>query len=442
LFGRCSNPPSTLAARLGLQARRSVYSVVGGDQPQALVNEFAEAIFAGGVRSALLAGAEATAAMKLAMRSGAKLDWSESSEGELEERGPGAALLSSYELENGLGYPTQTYPVFEQALRARLGQTPEAYGKMISQLLASFSQVAAGNRYAQFPVIRSAEFLETASAENYPIAEPYLKWHVAQDAVNQGAALVLTCVGQAQEIGVDPAKWVYLHGYAQVSDKFVTERPDLSRSRAMELVLQRALRSAGKSVGELSHFDLYSCFPCAVLIAAEYLGLDWRRTVPTVTGGLPFFGGPGNNYSMHAIATMVERLRQDPGAFGLVLANGGFLTKQAAGVYSTAQRREWRPLSSADLQAAIDAEPAVPLLAKSVDARVESYTVTYHRGQPQRGYILGRAGEGRILARARTGHRTTLAALAKEDPIGRVIRVEHDTATNYICPSDQYWTNE
>ena len=63
-FGRCTNPPATLAAELGVKGARCIYSVVGGDQPQALVNEAAEAIFAGDAEAVLLAGAEATAAMK------------------------------------------------------------------------------------------------------------------------------------------------------------------------------------------------------------------------------------------------------------------------------------------------------------------------------------------------------------------------------------------
>src|SRR3546814_14963988 len=75
---------------------------------------------------------------------------------------------------------------------------------------------------------------------------------------------------------------------------------------------------AGKAVAAINQFDLYSCFPCAVLLAAETLGIDWHKTPCTVTGGLPFFGGAGNNYSMHAIATMAERLRASPGDYGLV----------------------------------------------------------------------------------------------------------------------------
>jgi acetyl-CoA C-acetyltransferase len=436
-FGRCANPPATLAAAVGIAPRRAIYSKVGGDQPQALVNEFAEAIFNGQSQAAVLAGAEAIAAMKSAERSRLDLDWSTSEVAEMEDRGPGKRLLSAYELANGLSFPTQTYPAFEQALRARLGLSRDEHRQLMSELWTSFSAVAASNPYAQFPLARSASFLATPSVENYEIADPYLKWHVAQDAVNQGAALVLTSVGKARELGIDPRRWVYLHGYGQAADRFITERQDLSRSRAMELVLKRALESANRQASDIAFFDLYSCFPCAVLIAAEALGIDWRQSVPTVTGGLPFFGGAGNNYSMHAIASMVEKLRGAPGAYGLVLANGGYLSKEAAGVYSTTAVENWRPISSDDLQATIDAGPAPQLLTESVEAVVESYTVTFRKGQPNRGYVLARTDNGRILARARSGHRATLKALADVDPIGRVVRIEAEGGTNFLAPFDR-----
>ena len=88
-FGRCAKPPATLAADTGLNARDAIYSVVGGDQPQALVGEAAEAIFAGQARAVLLAGAEATAAMKAALRAGLTLDWSGSAKAAQEDRGLG-----------------------------------------------------------------------------------------------------------------------------------------------------------------------------------------------------------------------------------------------------------------------------------------------------------------------------------------------------------------
>jgi acetyl-CoA C-acetyltransferase len=434
-----SNPPRALATDLGVKVRRALYSGIGGHQPQALVNEFAEAIFAGEARAVLLAGAEAMGAMKAAARRHLKLDWSRAVDGEMEDRGLGPAMLSPYEIANGLGYPTQTYPLFEHALRARLGRGRDDYRRIMSELLAGFSKVAAANPFAQFPVERSPSFLETPSAENYPVADPYLKWHVAQDAVNQGAAVVLTSLAEARSLGVPEDRLVYLHGYAEVADRFVSERPDLSKSRAMEGVLARALENAGVSASEIAHIDLYSCFPCAVFIAAEALGLDWRERSLTVTGGLPFFGGPGNNYSMHAIASLAGRLRQDRGAFGLVLANGGFLSKEAAGVYSTKPVNAWRPASSADLQAALDAQPAPQLASETTEATIETFTVTYAKGSPHRGTVVAKAGNRRILARARSGHRATLHALAKDDPIGQTVRIQNE-GLNYICASDAVGT--
>ncbi|MGK2908372.1 MAG: enoyl-CoA hydratase-related protein [Sphingobium sp.] len=436
-FGRDANPPGSLATALLVSGAEHVYSYVGGDQPQKLVSEAAEDIFAGKVRAVLIAGSEATGAMKLAQKSRIRLDWSKTSDQPLDDRGTGPELLSKYERNNGLGMPTQTYPALEHALRHRLGLSREQHLELMSELWATFSKVAEDNPHSQFAAPRTAEFLATPSRENYPIADPYLKWHVAQDAVNQGAAVIVTSVGQAQALGIDPSKWIYLHGYSAATDRLVTEREDLSRSLAIELALDHALKAAGKQASDITLFDLYSCFPCAVLLAAEALSLDWRETPATVTGGLPFFGGPGNSYSLHAIATMVEKLRDAPEEFGLVLANGGFLSKEAVGIYSAVPKHHWQPVSSADIQAEIDGQPAPALLSKSTDATIETYTVTYKRGSPSRGYVIASTPEGRILARVRTGHRATLGALAAKDPVGLRVHITHENGVNYLEPADR-----
>jgi acetyl-CoA C-acetyltransferase len=239
-FGRCANPPATVAHHLGLRPRRVIHSAVGGDQPQALVNGMAEAIFRGDCTVALIAGGEAVAAAKLAQRRRLKLDWSAGVTADLEDRDTGEPLLSGYEIKKGLGMPIQTYPHFEHAWRTRHGLSRTDYTALISQLWSRFSAVAAANPFAQFPSARSADFLASATKDNYVVADPYLKWHVAQDAVNQGAALVMTSVRRATELGIPERNWVYLHGYARVSNKLVSERSDLSRSKAMELVLASA----------------------------------------------------------------------------------------------------------------------------------------------------------------------------------------------------------
>lgn len=431
-FGRCANPPASLVEALGLNSACCIYSAVGGDQPQALVNEAAEAIFSGDVDAVLLAGSEATAAMKTALKKRVKLDWSKSADGAWQDRGLGAELLSAFEIANGLGAPTQTYPVFENALRSRLGMSRDTYAAMMADLWARFAAVARDNPYAQFPEAKAADFLSTPSRENYRVADPYLKWHVAQDAVNQGAAVILTSTGAAKKAGIDPEKWIYLHGYAALHDQAITDRPDLSRSRPIAGALAGALAMADRTVDEIAHLDLYSCFPCAVLIAAEALGIDWRARDCTVTGGLPFFGGAGNNYAMHAIATMAERLRANPDDFGLLLANGGYLSKEAAGVYSTRPKPDWKPRTAETGQDAIDGAAAPPLLRETTEATVETYTVTWKRGHPSRGFVIASNDRGRVLARVRTGHRATLETLHREDPIGREVRIVHENGVNFL----------
>ena len=134
---------------------------------------------------------------------------------------------------------------------------------------------------------------------------------------------------------------------------------------------------------------------------------------------------------MHAIASMVEKLRTDRQAYGLVLANGGFLSKEAAGVYSAQPVENWQP-STVDLQPEIDALAAPQLLAESCEAQVETYTVTYAKGAPQRAYVIARNEKGRILGRIRNGDLQLAQALADNDPAGRTARFEHEGGTNYL----------
>jgi acetyl-CoA C-acetyltransferase len=435
-FGRCANPPATLAADCGLSPRDTIYSVVGGDQPQTLVNAAAAAIYAGDCRAILLSGAEATAAMKAALKAGITLDWSTSAEGECDDRGLGPMLLSPYEIANGLGAPTQTYPAFEHALAARLGHDRAAHRALMSKLWAGFSRVAARNPFAQFPVARDEAFMSAPSAENYPLADPYLKWDVAQDAVNQGAALILTSAGEADRLGIAETKRVYLQGHASAKDRTPSERPDLSRSLATDLVLRQTLEGSGCTVADIAHIDLYSCFPVAVLLAAETLGLDPVANPEglTLTGGLPFFGGAGNNYSMHAIAEAVARCRTNPGSRALVLANGGFLSKEAAGVYSTAPLPGWQPQSSAAIQAECDAQAHPPLLSEDAEGTLETFTVTYAKGEAQRGYAFLRTDDdARILARTPKGEAALLAAATRKGVAGQRFRVQHSDGVNTLA---------
>jgi acetyl-CoA C-acetyltransferase len=115
---------------------------------------------------------------------------------------------------------------------------------------------------------------------------------------------------------------------------FISHRHHFWKTPAIELAGRRVLELAGLGIDDIGIIDLYSCFPSAVQLGAQSLGLSIDRQL-TRTGGLPFGGGPWNNYVMHAIATVMNDLRANPGEKALVWANGGYTTKHAFGVYAT-----------------------------------------------------------------------------------------------------------
>ena len=167
---------------------------------------------------------------------------------------------------------------------------------------------------------------------------PYTKLLNSNIQTDQAAALILCSDAVARELGIDRERWVHPHAAGHAYDHwFVSEREDLHSSPAIRFAARAALEAAGAGIDEIAHLDVYSCFPSAVQIGCRELGIDpFAETRPlTVTGGLTFAGGPGNNYVTHAIATLVERLREDPGSLGLTTAVGWYLTKHAVGIYGT-----------------------------------------------------------------------------------------------------------
>lgn len=439
-FGRAENPPRAVARRIGVNPVNAIYGCIGGDTPQTLVNEIAQAIADGEIGIALLAGGEAIDTARKAMRAGISLDWQEEDNGSLDDRGMGVTLASPHELAHGIGIPVQTYPLFENAIRAELGNSIEEHLKFMGRVMAPFTRTASENPFAFYGEPREAAALAMVDADNRYICLPYPKLMNARDSVNQGAALVMTSVGKARELGIDPGKWVFIHGCAEAREKLlVSERVNYHSSPAIRANAATAFAMAGKTAADMDFIDLYSCFPSAVEIACAELNLDLDDPRGlTVTGGLPFFGGPGNNYSMHAIATMVSLLRAHPGSYGLVTANGGFLSKHATGIYSAAPfLGNWKqPDAEAD-QAGIDAM-ASPEFTEQPDgpATVETYTACFKRGEPDRGIVIGRLyADGRRFVANTPADETALAHLLAQDQMGRPGTVTVTPEGNVFLPS-------
>ncbi|WP_248962192.1 acetyl-CoA acetyltransferase [Sphaerisporangium perillae] len=439
-LGRSTNYPRSVADRVGADPGRAILEVAGGQGPQHLVNEFAATIAAGSAEAVLIFGSEAISTARHLAKAQDRPDFTEAIEGDLEDRGYGLkGLFSRFQASHGLTDAPSQYALFDNARRARLKQTKEEYAAGMGALFAPFTKVAAANPHAAAPTERSAAELVTPTETNRLIAEPYTRYVVAREKVNQGAAVLLMSVAAARRLGVPRDRWVFLHGHADLRERDLLDRADLSASPAAVMAARHALDLAGVGVDDLAAIDLYSCFPIAVSNVCDGLGLpvDGTREL-TVTGGLPFFGGAGNNYSMHAIAEVVQRLRARPGAYGMVGANGGTLSKYSVGIYSTTPA-DWRPDASAALQAEIDAWPAVEQ-APQADGwgTIETYTVKHGRDGKRTGVVIGRleADGRRFLAMTADGDEEMLGLLGTGEPIGRRVHVRSFGFGNRVTTGD------
>jgi acetyl-CoA C-acetyltransferase len=433
-FGEYSNLPRSLANRIGASPRELIYPPVGGNTPQMMVNLLAERIAEGEADVALIAGCEPLRTQARAQKAGVRLQWGEDTgdaPDTLEKEKP---MISRHEIAHGIIMPVGVYPLFENAVGHHYGRSPVEHREAIGRLMAPFTKVAAANPYAALPVERSPEELVTPTDDNRYIGYPYTKYLNANMFVDQAAALLLMSSEAADRLGVPPEKRVYLHGCADTHEKIlVSERVNYWSSPAVKVGAAHALAQAGKTPADLAHIELYSCFPVAVEIAADMIGIahDDPRGL-TLTGGLPYFGGPGNNYSAHGIAEMVGRCRKQPGSFGLVFANGGYLTKHGFGVYSaTPTKGAWTRAAPATYQAEIDAMPSPPLVEKPQGAgTVETYTVMFDKGRPAFGIVIGRLdGGGRFLSQMND----KLDELIDKPVIGRRVTVTAGDPANHAA---------
>ncbi len=396
-LGTSSNPPSSVARRLGIEAKRYIYTWNGGNMPQYLVNTLAEAIAQGEVRAALIVGGEALRTQHTLEKEGLQDIWNEDPGGQPELIGNPQRGWSDCEDRHNMRAAITMYPLIENAIRAERGSSVSQHMQRMAVLCASLAKVAADNPLATRREGHSAERLATVDDENRWIGFPYPRLMNANAFINQAAAVVMTSVGEARRLGIDESKWVYLHGCADANDHwYISDRPDLGSSPAIRNGCRKALEMAGKTLADMRFFDLYSCFPSAVEIACKEIGLaenDPRGL--TVTGGLPYFGGPGNNYVTHSISEMIRRLRKHPGSFGLVTANGNYITKHSFGVYSTAPfEGQWQRESPGILQSELDALPKAPFAEHaSGPATIETYTIMHGKNGPEFGVVIGRLRE-------------------------------------------------
>ena len=386
LSWRYGDPAWVIARHLGLEPRDTAITTMGGNTPQTLLNTTAIEIQRGEVDLVVLTGGEAWRSRMRARAAGAELTWPKApADRHPRVLGDELQMDLAAERERGITMPVQVYPMFETAIRAAAGRSVEEHQQVIGELWARFSEVAAGNPNAWLREARTAQEIITPTAKNRIIGFPYTKSMVSNNDVDMAAAVIMCSAERAAALGVQRDRWVFVHSGTDCHEhNFLSNRISLAETPAIELGGRLALQLAGMGIDDIELIDLYSCFPSAVQLGAQSLGLSLDRPL-TVTGGLCFAGGPWNSYVMHSIASMAQAVRERPGANGLVWANGGYATKHAFGVYSTTPPAHG--FRHAYPQAEIDAMPRREL-ANGADAAglatIEAYTVMHSRdGQPE-----------------------------------------------------------
>lgn len=442
-----------LARRIGAEPPVRESTTIGGNTPQWLVNRAAADIAAGRLSVTLIAGAEALRSSRARRAAGAPAaEQGAAGAG----AGAGAGLTAGAELPPdpvvgddhpgagpaeaaiGLLLPVHVYPMLESVLAARAGNDAPAHRRVLGKLMAPFTDVAAAHPYAWFREVRTAEEIALPSPDNRVVCEPYTKRMCAYLGSDQGAVLIVCSLAEAQRAGVAD-RAVFIWSGADAHDvRFPTARPDPGRSPAIAAAGRAAFEASRIGIDDVELLDLYSCFPVAVEVGAAALGvsLDDSRP-PTVTGGLPYFGGPGNNYTTHAIATMTDVLRDAGTAgggtgvrLGLATGLGWFITKHSIGIYgSQPPPGGFRLGDTRGAQADIDATAVDVVL--EVDERtsatvVAATVVRDGEGAATGAPVIARLPDGRQMALAAADSEVTAAVGAADVPglVGASIEVE------------------
>jgi acetyl-CoA acetyltransferase len=418
--------PAQLAARLGASPAHAYYGPVGGESPIRYLHLAAARIARGEADIAAICGAESQSTLTKAKRANIALPWTPKP-AKFDPPLRGVDFLHAAAVNLGVFLPVTVYPFYENATAAAWRQTPAQATAETGRLWSRYAAVAAENPYAWLKRAYAPAEITTPTADNRLIAWPYTKLMVANPNVNQGAALILTSLSTARAAGIPEDRCIFIHGGAFANEpRDYLNRDHYHGSTAQDAVLHSAARIAGE--GGFTATELYSCFPCVPKMAGRTLGLG-PDAVPTVTGGLTFFGAPLNTYMTNAACAMTRRLRAEGGT-GLLYGQGEYVTKHHAIVVSARPPGNGALLDAASVQAEADARrgPVPPFVTDAKGAAtLETFTVIYDRdGAASHGVAIARMeGGARVLARVPGEAQDEIARLTdlRQTPVGAAGRI-------------------
>lgn len=326
------NPAGRIARAIGAHDAETVLAEVGVMQ-QSLIGLGCRRIAEGDLHTVLVAGGDAGYWLQRQARLGLQPAESTDDDEPLQTLKPHQELRHPVELQAGLMMPVGLYAIVDSAFRHRKGVTLDAHVHAIAKLYARFTEIAAANPHAWDRQQRSSHAF-APSCGNPVHAFPYTKAHCSNWSVDQASALLLMSSSRAKALDIPRDRWIFPLASTESNHMVpVAARVDLGACPGAAIAGQEALDRAQLNAAQLDFIDLYSCFPVAVQLYADALKLPSQRDL-TVTGGMPFAGGPYNNYVLQATARMATLLRAHKGT-GLVSTVSGVMTKQAFGLWSS-----------------------------------------------------------------------------------------------------------
>jgi len=385
-----------LAEALGANPKCRYAGPPSGTSGQSLLNKCAADIRNGKADMAFVCGGESLATVKHYNKMGQTPPWSfrdnnpDANKFDLDaHQHPGEVALGLFE---GIG-AVYGFAMRDIARRAHLGIAPDAYRRQLGDLLSSMTQVAANNPDAWFKESHDTDFLINPRPDNRMITYPYTKHMVAIIDVDISAGILLVSEEKADELGVPREKRIYPWTSCYAEDPvYIGVRSNLWKSDAMEAASKATFEAAGVGVKDMSYIDLYSCFAAAVNFGRDALGIsDKPGNKVTVTGGLPYAGGPASSYVLTSIVGMVRKLRADPQAKGLISGLGMMMSNHVYAVYSAQPPGEnVKQVDEAAVQAKVDAIPQKRIDDAYVGpTKVAAYTVMHDRsGAPSHGAAI------------------------------------------------------
>ncbi|MBI1814887.1 MAG: hypothetical protein HYR72_07915 [Deltaproteobacteria bacterium] len=423
------NPGKLIADALGCPLAKSVISDLGVLQ-LTILSDLCRAIAAGEQQIGVVAGGEAQFRELRSMITQQPVRDTQQSEDtpppDVHHTSPDP-FTSDLEGQRGLHLPAEHFAIIESALRHHQGLGIEEHRDKVARLYSSFSDIAAANPHAWRREPMRAEEIRNATAKNTMVSFPYTKRHCTQWNVNQAVAILVSSAAKAEQLGLRSDGWIY--PLAAVESKHVVvlaQQRQLHSHPGTVLCGERVLALAGIATPDLTAAELYSCFPSAIQSFAQDLKLE--NVCPlTVTGAMPFAGGPFNSFSLEGVARMVEVLRSNEPRtrFGLVSNLSGIFGKQGCVVLSN--RPSDRGYTYKDITRAVaERDLPVPLTGDYVGpATIVGYTVMFNRDEISHGIAICDTPKGERTV-VRCEDKTLLESMTREEFCGRVIEVLSD----------------